>query len=100
MIINVKSYLQVDLGAVYELSSMKLYRFYGDANKDRAYRNTVIVVSPDECNDGLVDDMRIVDRVNMYIRTGLTNMEAIKKVAKERKIPKNEVYKEYHGGDK
>jgi len=25
-------------------------------------------------------------------------MEAIKKVAKERKIPKNEVYKEYHGG--
>lgn len=45
--VNVKSYLQVDLGAVYELSSMKLYRFYGDANKDRAYRNTVIVVSPD-----------------------------------------------------
>jgi hypothetical protein len=26
-------------------------------------------------------------------------MEAIKKVAKERKIPKNEVYKEFHGGD-
>ena len=57
----------------------------------------VIVVSPNE--EEFVDDMNIVDRVNMYICTGLTSMEAIKKVAKERKIPKNEVYKEYHGGN-
>ena len=56
----------------------------------------VIVVSPAE-DEELVNDMSIVDNVNMYIRTGLTSMEAIKKVAKERKIPKNEVYKEYHG---
>jgi len=55
----------------------------------------VIVVSPNE--EEIVNDMSIVDSVNMYIRTGLTSMEAIKKVAKERKIPKNEVYKEYHG---
>ena len=55
----------------------------------------VIVVSPSE--EELVNDMSIVDNVNMYIRTGLTSMEAIKKVAKERKIPKGEVYKEYHG---
>ena len=60
----------------------------------------VIVVSPDDGNCDIVDDMNVVDRVNMYIRTGLTNMEAIKKVAKERKIPKNEIYREYHGGDK
>ena len=58
----------------------------------------VIVVSPSD--EDFVDNMNIVDSVNMYIRTGLTSMEAIKKVAKERKIPKNEVYKEYHGGDK
>ena len=56
----------------------------------------VIVVSPNE--EEIVNDMNIIDNVNMYIRTGLTSMEAIKKVAKERKIPKNEVYKEYHGG--
>ena len=54
----------------------------------------VIVVSPSE--DEIVNNMSIIDNVNMYIRTGLTSMEAIKKVAKERKIPKNEVYKEYH----
>ena len=59
----------------------------------------VIVVSPSE-EEIVEDEMSIVDRVNMYIRTGLTSMEAIKKVAKERKIPKNEIYKEYHGGDK
>ena len=57
----------------------------------------VIVVSPSE--EEIVNDMSIIDNVNMYIRTGLTSMEAIKKVAKERKIPKNEVYKEYHGSD-
>ena len=56
----------------------------------------VIVVSPNE--EEIVNEMNIIDNVNMYIRTGLTSMEAIKKVAKERKIPKNEVYKEYHGG--
>ena len=59
----------------------------------------VIVVSP-SFEDDIVDDMNIIERVNMYIRTGLTSMEAIKKVAKEKKIPKNEVYMEYHGGDK
>ena len=59
----------------------------------------VIVVSPSE-EDIVLEDMSIIENVNMYIRTGLTSMEAIKKVAKERKMPKNEVYKEYHGSDK
>ena len=58
----------------------------------------VIVVSPDE-DDDIVEDISIVEAVNRYIRTGLTSMEAIKKVAKERKVPKNEIYKEYHGSD-
>jgi 16S rRNA (cytidine1402-2'-O)-methyltransferase len=58
----------------------------------------VIVVSPSE--DEIVENnMSIIDSVNMYIRNGLTSMDAIKKVAKERKIPKNEVYKEYHRSD-
>lgn len=58
----------------------------------------VIVVSPSE-EEIIEDNMSIIDSVNMYIRNGLTSMEAIKKVAKERKIPKNEVYKEYHRSD-
>ena len=58
----------------------------------------VIVVSPN-LDDDIGDDMTVIEAVNMYIRTGLTSMEAIKKVAKERKIPKNDVYMEFHGSD-
>ena len=43
-------------------------------------------------------DMSINDNVNMYIKSGLYSMDAIKRVAKDRKIPKSEVYKEYHEG--
>ena len=81
----------------------KLHESVYVGNISDAIKNTsefkgefVIVVSPNE--EEIVNDMNIIDSVNMYIRTGLTSMEAIKKVAKERKIPKNEVYKEYHGG--
>lgn len=40
--------------------------------------------------------MSINEAVDLYIKAGLDVMTAIKKVAKDRKIPKNEVYKEYH----
>ena len=40
------------------------------------------------------DDLRLVDGA------GLDVMTAIKKVSKDRKIPKNEVYKEYHKEEK
>lgn len=58
----------------------------------------VIVVSP--CDEEVVNDMSIIENVDMYIKSGLSSMEAIKRVAKERKIPKNEVYKEYHEREK
>ena len=56
----------------------------------------VIVVEANQ--EEISIDMSIVDNVNMYIKSGLSSMEAIKRVAKERKIPKNIVYKEYHEG--
>lgn len=54
----------------------------------------VIVVSANQ--DTVDTDMSIIDSVNMYIKSGLSSMDAIKRVAKERKIPKGEVYREYH----
>lgn len=45
-----------------------------------------------------MSNINIIDNVNIYIKEGFSVMEAIKKVARERKIPKNLVYKEYHGG--
>ena len=58
----------------------------------------VIIVSPN--NETVSTTMSIIDSVNMYSRSGLNSMEAIKRVAKERKIPKNDVYMEFHRGGK
>ena len=56
----------------------------------------VIVVSPSD--EEIISDMSIVDNVNMYIKSGLSSMDAIKRVAKERKISKSVVYNEFHKG--
>lgn len=42
------------------------------------------------------DDLSVIDHVNMFIEDGLSQMDAIKKVAKLRKIPKRDVYNQYH----
>ena len=58
----------------------------------------VIVVSG--CDDKNIDfSISIKDAVNLYINAGLDVMSSIKKVAKERNVPKNEIYKEYHKED-
>ena len=41
-----------------------------------------------------LDDLSIFDHVSFYINLGMTKNDAIKKVAKERGLAKNEVYKE------
>ena len=56
----------------------------------------VIVVS--HSNEEIQIDMSIVDNVNMYIKSGLSSMDAIKRVAKERKVPKSIIYNEFHKG--
>ncbi len=43
------------------------------------------------------DNLTIVEHVNMYIKEGYEIKEAMKLVAKERKISKSEVYSQYHG---
>lgn len=45
-------------------------------------------------------DLTIVEQINFYINNGMATMEAIKTVAKERGMKKNDVYAEYHRGDK
>jgi len=57
----------------------------------------VIVVAGNSSKE--IFDGSIVESVNMYIQSGLSSMDAIKRVARERNLPKGEVYKEYHGGN-
>ena len=55
----------------------------------------VVVVSPYvEQNNN--NDLSLVDNVNLYIENGMQVMDAIKLVAKERKVSKSIVYSEYH----
>ena len=58
----------------------------------------VIVVEANQ--DEVPNNLSIIDSVNMYIKSGLSSMDAIKRVAKEKKIPKSDVYKEYHEGSR
>ena len=41
------------------------------------------------------ENLTILDHINLYLEDGIIPKEAIKKVAKERNIPKSEVYNEY-----
>ena len=55
----------------------------------------VLVVSGNtDTND--FSNLTILEHVNLYIREGHEVMDAIKLVAKERHIPKSEVYNTYH----
>ncbi|MDD3453258.1 MAG: 16S rRNA (cytidine(1402)-2'-O)-methyltransferase [Bacilli bacterium] len=58
----------------------------------------VIVVSG---NDEIktFEHLSIIEHVNLYLKEGMTSMDAIKKVSSDRNINKNEVYKEYHRGE-
>lgn len=55
----------------------------------------VVVVSPYVEQDNNTE-LSIIDNVNLYIENGMQVMDAIKLVAKERKIAKSIVYSEYH----
>lgn len=45
------------------------------------------------------DNLSLIEHVNLYIKEGMNSKDAIKKVAIDRNINKNQVYKEYHGGE-
>ena len=53
----------------------------------------VLVVAPSDME--VNSDMDIIENVDFYIKSGLSMMDAIKKVARERKVAKNIIYKEY-----
>jgi 16S rRNA (cytidine1402-2'-O)-methyltransferase len=58
----------------------------------------VIVVSGAEAKE-VDSNLSVKEAVNLYIKAGLDVMSAIKKVAKDRCVPKGEIYKEYHQED-
>lgn len=80
---------------------------------EEIYRGTIEEVKPDmvdvkgelvivvsgNTDENTYDNLSIIEHVNLYIKEGLTSKDAIKKVSQDRGMNKNEVYKEYHGGN-
>lgn len=56
----------------------------------------VIVVEGMQDTAHTYDHLTIIEHVNLYIKEGYSSKDAIKLVAKERQVNKNEVYMEYH----
>ena len=55
----------------------------------------VIVVTGDSISEDY-SFLSVVDNVNLYVENGMSSMDAIKRVSRERGIPKSEVYSTYH----
>lgn len=73
-----------------------IYRGYlKDAIKLESICGEIVIVVEGNKNNYEID-MDLVLNVDIYVKNGLTLMEAIKKVAKDRSMPKSDVYNEYH----
>ena len=60
-----------------------------------------IVIVVEGCkNVNYCDNLTVIEHVNLYIKEGYDAKEAIKIVAKERQLNKNEVYMQYHNQNK
>ena len=59
----------------------------------------VIIVSGNKEILNNCQDLDIISQVDFYISNGMSKMDAIKLVAKENNLKKNDVYSEYHRGD-
>lgn len=58
-----------------------------------------VLIVEGSSNSDIDESLSIVDAVNIYIKAGFSVMDSIKKVAKERNVPKNEIYNVYHKGE-
>ena len=56
----------------------------------------VIIVEKHIKEETDYSNISVLEHINEYIKEGLSSNDAIKKVAKDRNVPKNDVYKEYH----
>ena len=59
----------------------------------------VIVVEGFKSNNIEDNNLSIVEQIDFYIENGMSTMEAIKTVSKERNMKKNDVYALYHRGE-
>lgn len=59
-------------------------------------KGEMVIVVEGNLNTEDYSSLTILEHINLYLEDGMSDKEAIKKVAVERGIPKSIVYKEYH----
>ncbi len=59
-------------------------------------KGEIVLILHGKTDQVIESDLSILEEVNSLIESGLASKEAIKQVAKNRNIPKNDVYMEYH----
>lgn len=62
-------------------------------------KGEIVIITEGNTSINNYDQLSIIEHVNLYIKEGLDSREAIKKVAKDRNLPKNKIYKIYHAGE-
>lgn len=79
----------------------EIYRGTIESVKDQLLeiKGEIVIVVSGNNEKTTFDNLTIIEHVNLYIKEGMTSKDAIKKVAIDREMNKNEVYKEYHGGN-
>ena len=60
-------------------------------------KGEMVVVIEGKNKELTYDNLSVIEHVNLYIKEGYSNMEAIKKVANDRNVKKQEIYDIYHG---
>lgn len=66
---------------------------YYSVNSPRGEYVLVVEGSTKNDNDAFWVNMSVEDHVDFYVKQGMKKMDAIKSVAKDRDLPKNEIYK-------
>ena len=59
-------------------------------------KGEIVIVIEGNLGHNSYDNLTIIEHINLYIKEGYDSKEAIKIVAKERRLNKNEVYNAYH----
>ena len=59
-------------------------------------KGEMVVVVEGNTEDEDYSEMTVMEHINLYLEDGMSEKDAIKKVAVERGVPKSVIYKEYH----
>ena len=65
-------------------------------NNIKDIKGEIVLVVEGNKEEKDYSNLSIIEHINIYLKEGKDSKEAIKLVSKDRNIPKNEVYKEYH----